>query len=208
MFSGIVTELGRVAAVEMGEGHGRLAVTCHDVVADAVVGDSVSVNGVCLTITELRPDGGFVADVMGETLSRTGLGALEPGDPVDLEPALPADGRLGGHLVQGHVDGVAEVTDVTEHEEWTTMTFTLPPDLEPYVVEKGSITLAGVSLTVADVTEDAFAVGLIPHTLKVTTLGGLAVGDAVNAEADVVAKYVERLLAGRPDSPYVPQEDR
>ncbi len=204
MFSGIVTELGRVAAVEMGEGHGRLAVTCHDVVADAVVGDSVSVNGVCLTITELRPDGGFVADVMGETLSRTGLGALEPGDPVDLEPALPADGRLGGHLVQGHVDGVAEVTDVTEHEEWTTMTFTLPPDLEPYVVEKGSIAVDGVSLTVAGVGEGSFSVGLIPHTLEVTVLGSREPGDPVNLEVDIIAKYVERMLRGGVPTPYAP----
>ena len=204
MFSGIVTELGRVAAIERGQGHARLAVDCAQAAADATVGDSVAVNGVCLTITDLRGGAGFTADVMGETLDRTGLGDLASGDPVDLEPALRVDDRLGGHLVQGHVDGVAEVTEILPHEAWTTMRFTLPEDLAPYVVEKGSIAVDGVSLTVAEVGAGWFGVGLIPHTLDVTVLGSRAPGDRVNLELDVVAKYVERMLRGGVPTPYAP----
>ena len=204
MFSGIVTELGRVAAIERGDGSARLAIDCSHVVADASVGDSISVNGVCLTVTDLRAGAGFSADLMGETLDRTGLGDLAPGDPVDLEPALLANGRLGGHLVQGHVDGVAHVTAVLPHEDWTTMRFTLPPDLSPYVVEKGSIAVDGISLTVAEVGADWFGVGLIPHTLEVTVLGSRRPGDRVNLEVDVIAKYVERMLRGGVPTPYAP----
>ena len=204
MFSGIVTELGRVAAVERADDSARLAVECSTVLADAAVGDSISVNGVCLTVTMLRPGAGFTADLMGETLDRTGLGDLAPGDPVDLEPALPANGRLGGHLVQGHVDGVAQVTEVLDHAEWTTMRFTLPDALAPYVVEKGSIAIDGVSLTVAEVGPDWFGVGLIPHTLDVTVLGSRSPGDRVNLEVDIIAKYVERMLRGGVATPYAP----
>ncbi len=197
MFTGIIRELGTVRAVRAGAS-GRLSVDCSDVLSDAQVGDSIAVNGCCLTVTELH-DGprGFSADLMGETLERTALGRLDAGDPVNLEPALRAGGRLDGHLVQGHVDGVAEVTEITDLGEWTAMTFTLPPAVAPYVAEKGSIAVDGVSLTVTSVSDTTFAVGLIPHTLAVTTLGRLHPGDAVNLEADVVAKYVERLLAHR-----------
>ncbi len=210
MFTGIVEEMGTLTAITA-EQPAHLTVACRDVLADARIGDSISVEGCCLSITDLQHDEdgnavAFSSDLMGETLARTSLGERTTGDQVNLERALRADDRLGGHLVQGHVDGVCTVRAIEEHEEWQLVWFDLPASLSPYVVEKGSITLAGVSLTVADVTDDAFAVGLIPHTLKVTTLGRLAPGQAVNAEADVVAKYVERLLAGRPDSPYVPEE--
>jgi riboflavin synthase len=202
MFSGIVEEVGTVRAVEP---H-RLAVDCAVVTATVSVGDSISVNGACLTVTELFDGGGFAVDVMGETLARTALGALEPGAPVNLERALRADGRLDGHLVQGHVDGVTEVLAVEPADAWTTMTLALPPALAPYVVEKGSVAVDGTSLTVAGVTETAFHVGLIPHTLAVTVLGRRRVGDLVNLEADVIAKYVERMLRGGATSPYVPKE--
>lgn len=206
MFTGIVEELGRAAAIERTDGGARLAVDCSTVLAGTRVGDSVSVNGVCLTATELRggPDGpsGFVADLMGETLDRTALGQLVPGSPVNLERPVAADGRLGGHLVQGHVDGVAAVTEVTDEGAWTTMTIELPADLAHYVVEKGSISVDGTSLTVAGVAESTFWVGLIPHTLEVTTLGRREPGELVNLEVDIVAKYVERLVRGGALTPY------
>ena len=191
MFTGIVEELGSVASRE-GQ---RLRIAADVVTSDAGIGDSISVNGVCLTVTEL--DGqGFTADLMGETVQRTALGGLEPGAPVNLERALRADARLGGHLVQGHVDGVAEVLAVTPHEEWTTVRFGLPKDLLPYVAEKGSIAVDGVSLTVTAVDDGGwFEVGLIPHTLAVTVLGRRAAGERVNLEVDVLARYVERMLS-------------
>lgn len=204
MFSGIVEEIGTVRSLDHHLGSAVLSVDCTVVVQDARLGDSVSVNGCCVTMTTLPPEGGFTADLMGETLARTALGSLAPGAPVNLERALRADGRLGGHLVQGHVDGVAEVLHVEPHAEWTTMRFSLPPGLARYVVEKGSITVDGTSLTVVDVEADplSFRVGLIPHTLAVTILGSRAVGDRVNLEVDVVAKYVERLLAAGLRTPY------
>lgn len=207
MFSGIVTELGRVAAIDVGDGHACLTIDCREVTADARLGDSIAVNGVCLTITDLPEAGGFAADLMGETLDRTGLGDLGPGDPVNLEPALRVDDRLGGHLVQGHVDGVAQVASVEPHQAWTTMRFTLPEGLAPYLVEKGSITIDGVSLTVVDVADASFSVGLIPHTLAVTVLGARAPGDRVNLEVDIVAKYVERMLRAGVASPYLVTEE-
>jgi riboflavin synthase len=221
MFTGIVEELGTVAAVQRRPGGAVLAVACESVVADARVGDSISVNGVCLTVTTLTltplasappapggegpPPRGFTADLMGETLDRTALGGLAPGTPVNLERALRADSRLGGHLVQGHVDGVTEVLAVEAHPSWTTMRFRLPPALSPYLVEKGSITVDGTSLTVLAVDATTFAVGLIPHTLAVTVLGSRRPGDRVNLEVDVVAKYVERMLRGGVPSPYIPE---
>lgn len=192
MFTGIVEEVGTVADLQRRDGSAVLTVACATVVADARVGDSISVNGCCLTITELGD--GFTADLMGETVDRTALAQLAPGAPVNLERALRADSRLGGHLVQGHVDGVAEVLAVEAHSDWTTMRFSLPPALTRYVVEKGSITVDGVSLTVTAVGERSFEVGLIPHTLAVTVLGSRKAGDRVNLEVDVIARYVERML--------------
>lgn len=197
MFTGIVEELGRVRAV----GAARLEISCREVVRGARAGDSIAVNGACLTATDVRDDG-FAADVMGETYARTALGDLQVGAPVNLERALPAGGRLGGHLVQGHVDAVGPVLAVEAQDAWTVMRIGLPAAVAPYVAEKGSITVDGTSLTVMAVGDDAFSVGLIPHTLAVTVLGRRHVGDRVNLEADVVAKYVERLLTAGAVSPY------
>ncbi|MGV9212699.1 riboflavin synthase [Micromonospora sp. RB23] len=197
MFTGIVEELGEIVRVTATAGDSALiAVRGPLVTSDARHGDSIAVNGVCLTVVDAT-DGVFTADVMGETLRRSALGALRPGDPVNLERAAALGSRLGGHLVQGHVDGVGELLSREPAEQWETVRFRLPADLSRYVVEKGSITIDGVSLTVAAVDVDEFAVGLIPTTLKLTTLGAKSVGDPVNLEVDVVAKYVERLLGSR-----------
>jgi riboflavin synthase len=194
MFTGIVEELGEVVALTDGGGDSAVvAVRGPVVTSDARHGDSISVNGVCLTVID-NADGVFTADVMGETLKRSSLGALRPGSPVNLERAATLGTRLGGHLVQGHVDGVGRILAREPAEQWEVLRFSLPAELARYVVQKGSITVDGVSLTVMEVTEDAFAVGLIPTTLKLTVLGHKQVGDPVNLEVDVVAKYVERLL--------------
>ncbi|MET7752053.1 riboflavin synthase [Micromonospora sp. NPDC005367] len=197
MFTGIVEELGEVVAVTATAGDSALvAIRGPLVTADARHGDSISVNGVCLTVVDVDA-GVFTADVMGETLRRSALGTLRPGAPLNLERAATLGSRLGGHLVQGHVDGVGEVLSREPAEQWETVRFRLPAHLSQYVVEKGSITVDGVSLTVAAVGPDWFSVGLIPTTLKLTTLGAREVGDPVNLEVDVVAKYVERLLGDR-----------
>ncbi|MFG1654163.1 riboflavin synthase [Micromonospora sp. NPDC049275] len=197
MFTGIVEELGEIVRVTATAGDSALvAVRGPLVTSDARHGDSIAVNGVCLTVVDAA-DGVFTADVMGETLRRSALGALRPGDPVNLERAAALGSRLGGHLVQGHVDGVGELISREPAEQWETVRFRLPATLARYVVEKGSITIDGVSLTVAEVGADEFAVGLIPTTLKLTTLGAKGVGDPVNLEVDVLAKYVERLLGAR-----------
>jgi riboflavin synthase len=199
MFTGIVEELGTVAALTATTQSARLTVAGPCVTADVVHGASIAVNGVCLTVAEHDGDR-FTADVMAETLDRTGLGALRPGSRVNLERAVRADGRLGGHVVQGHVDGTGRVLARLPGERWEVVTVALPRDLAPYVVEKGSITVDGVSLTVTAVDDAAgsFSVSLIPETLRATTLGGTAVGDPVNLEVDVLAKYVERLLLHSP----------
>ena len=209
MFTGIVEEVGEVRSVRA-DRPASLRVDCRAAVADAKVGDSLSVAGCCLTITALERAGGddtadvtgFRADLMGQTLARTSLGDRRPGHGVNLERPLRAHDRLGGHLVQGHVDAVAEVAALEAHREWTMVWCSLPPCVARYVVAQGSLTLEGVSLTVAAVEPGRFAVGLIPHTQRVTTLGSLAVGDRVNLEVDVVAKHVERLLAGGAATPY------
>ncbi|SBT38448.1 riboflavin synthase [Micromonospora auratinigra] len=197
MFTGIVEELGEVVrTTETGTDSALLAIRGPLVTSDARHGDSIAVNGVCLTVVDV--DGGvFTADVMGETLRRTALGALRPGAPVNLERAAAVNSRLGGHIVQGHVDGVGELLSREPAAQWETLRFRLPDPLARYVVEKGSITVDGVSLTVAEVGDDWFAVGLIPTTLKLTTLGVRQAGDPVNLEVDVLAKYVERLLGAR-----------
>ncbi len=199
MFTGIVEELGEVLEVEHLPEAARLTVRGPLVAADARDGDSIAVNGVCLTAVAVTAQG-FGADVMAETLRRSTLGDLQPGDRVNLERPMRADGRFGGHIVQGHVDGVGTVRDRREGGTWEVVRIGLPAALSRYVVQKGSITVDGVSLTVVDVQDGAdptFTVSLIPTTLAMTTLGGRAVGDAVNLEVDVIAKYVER-LAVRP----------
>ncbi|HSP61269.1 MAG TPA: riboflavin synthase [Ornithinimicrobium sp.] len=194
MFTGIVEELGRLARRSDGLDSSRIQVHGPTVVPGLAHGDSVSVNGVCLTVTEVVADG-FVADVMAETLARSTLGRLDEGDPVNLERAVRVDARLGGHIVQGHVDGTTRVLSRTPGERWEVVRFALPPELARYVVLKGSVCLDGVSLTVSALDQDAFEVSLIPTTLEMTTLGGRGPGDEVNVEVDVLAKYVERLLS-------------
>jgi riboflavin synthase len=197
MFTGIVEELGAVVRVtETGGDSAVLAVRGPLVTSDARHGDSIAVNGVCLTVID-NVDGVFTADVMGETLRRSSLGALRVGSQVNLERAATVGSRLGGHLVQGHVDGVAELRSREPAADWEVLRFTLPAELGRYVVEKGSITVDGVSLTVMAVDGDSFSVGLIPTTLKLTVLGAKAPGDPVNLEVDVIAKYVEKMLGGR-----------
>jgi riboflavin synthase len=190
MFTGIVEELGRVA----GLGDARLTVDCEVAVLDSPVGASVAVNGVCLTVVE-HAEARLAFDISEETFDRTTLARLAPGDGVNLERPVSLATRMGGHMVQGHVDGVGTVARVEPQEGGVTLWITLPDGLERYVVEKGSITVDGVSLTVTAVDGDGFGVALIPHTLAVTTFGSVRAGDGVNLEVDVLAKYVERLLA-------------
>jgi riboflavin synthase len=196
MFTGIVEELGQVVARDDLADSARLTVRGPLVSVDAAHGASIAVNGVCLTVVE-RSDGQFSADVMRETLQCSSLGGLAPGDPVNLERPVTLSTRLGGHLVQGHVDGVGLLQDRTPGEDWLVVRVSLPGGLARYVVAKGSITVDGVSLTVVDVGDDWFTVSLIPTTLERTTLGRKQIGDAVNLAVDVVAKYVERMLAWR-----------
>lgn len=196
MFTGIVEELGTVVAVAQLEDSARVSVRGPLVTTDAKHGDSIAVNGVCLTVVETA-DGVFTVDVMGETLRRSSLRTLHDGERVNLERAAMLSARIGGHLVQGHVDGVGEILERIEQEHWQTVRFSMPPQLARYVVEKGSITIDGVSLTIASVEESSFSVGLIPTTLAMTTLGTKTVGDPVNLEVDVIAKYVEKLMAGQ-----------
>jgi riboflavin synthase len=193
VFTGIVEELGSVVAVEPLAQAARLTVRGPTVTVDAAKGDSIAVNGVCLTVTGVR-DGTFHADVMAETLARSSLGPLHPGDPVNLERPLTPTGRLGGHLVQGHVDGTGEILQRIPAEHWELIRISLPAGLARYVVEKGSIAVDGVSLTVVAAADEEFTVGLIPTTLDRTTLGSKRPGERVNLEVDVLAKYVEKLL--------------
>jgi riboflavin synthase len=205
MFTGIVEELGAVTGLtDLGDSV-RLTLRGPAVVAGARHGDSIAVNGVCLTVVDADAEG-FTADVMRETLDRSCLGALTAGDPVNLERPMRLDGRLGGHLVQGHVDGTGSIVSRDPSEHWEVVRISLPGDLARYVVHKGSITVDGVSLTVASVGDASFTVSLIPTTLALTTLGRKQVGDPVNLEVDVVAKYVERLLShpAHPSSPEDP----
>jgi riboflavin synthase len=197
MFTGIVEELGEVVRLtDAGGDSAVIAVRGPVVTSDARHGDSISVNGVCLTVID-NSDGVFTADVMGETLRRSSLGALRVGGQVNLERAAALGDRLGGHLVQGHVDGVAQLLGREPGDQWETVRFSLPPQLAKYVVEKGSITVDGVSLTVMAVDDDSFSVGLIPTTSKLTVLGSKDAGDPVNLEVDVIAKYVEKMLGSR-----------
>ena len=201
MFTGIVEELGRVVAIEPQNDAFRLTVEGKLVTSDLKRGDSIAVSGTCLTAVEIA-DGTFTADVMQETLDKTSLQGIKVGDPVNLERAMTAATRFGGHVVQGHVDGVGIVLSRTPSENWEWVRVQIPTELAKYVVLKGSITIDGVSLTVneIDVTEDGkdfVGLSLIPETLKLTTLGTKQVGDRVNVEADVMAKHIERLLEAR-----------
>jgi riboflavin synthase len=192
MFTGIVQEVGSIAGADAGAGGTRLSITAA-LSAELREGDSIAVEGACLTATAVRPDG-FDADVMNQTLALTTLGELRQEDPVNLESALKAGDPLGGHIVQGHVDGVGEVRSLAEDGFARRVRIAVPDGLERYLVEHGSVTVAGVSLTVAGLDAEAFEVSLIPETLERTTLGALREGARVNLELDVVARYVERLL--------------
>lgn len=197
MFTGIIEELGVVEAIEARANGARIRLRCGKVLADAAIGSSIAVNGVCLTATELGRNG-FAADAAAETLRRSTLGQLKPGDQVNLERPLAAGGRLGGHIVQGHVDGVGEIVSLEQlggGERW--LKVRVPSAISRYMAEKGSVAIDGISLTVAAIESDVASASVIPHTYANTVLKLRRAGDRVNIECDILAKYVERLMGGR-----------
>ncbi len=196
MFTGIIEELGKVAAIEKQPDAIRLTIACKEVLSDLKRGDSVSCSGTCLTAIEID-DQGFTADVMLETIRRSSLDGVKVGDPINLERAMNATTRFGGHIVQGHVDGVGEFVSREKSDNWDWVKIRLPKELMKYVVHKGSITLDGISLTVNEIDGDVIALSLIPETLRVTTLGYKNPGDKINVEADVLAKHVEKLMESK-----------
>lgn len=191
MFTGLIEEIGSVRRVVSGAEWGSIAIACKDILPGTKIGDSIAVNGVCLTVTTLQKDG-FTADVMAETLRRSDLGALRQGDPVNLERAMAADGRFGGHIVAGHVDGTGTLARKKQEGNAMVLTIAAAPALLYEIVEKGSITIDGVSLTVVSVTQENFTVSIIPHTGAKTILLEKKTGDPVNLETDVIAKYIRR----------------
>lgn len=193
MFTGIVEEMGTVQNIRRGRSSAVLDIAAKTVLSDVHIGDSIAVNGVCLTVTDFSA-GGFSADVMHETLNRSALARLGPGSRVNLERAMAADGRFGGHIVAGHVDGVGTVTNLRRDDNAIWYTIQAAPEILRYVVEKGSITIDGISLTVAAVDSDSFQISAIPHTVAVTALQDRRPGDPVNLETDIIGKYVEKLL--------------
>lgn len=199
MFTGIIEEVGHVKSLHRGAKSFTLEVEAEKVLEGTLVGDSIATNGVCLTVTSLTGHG-FTADVMPETVSRTALGELVSGSPVNLERALSLQTRLGGHIVSGHIDGTGRITDRRQDDTALWITVECDSKLLRYIIEKGSVTLQGVSLTVARVDARSFAVSLIPHTQAATTLHQAKVGDLVNIENDIIAKYVEKLLGKGPDN--------
>ncbi|MCD7845767.1 MAG: riboflavin synthase [Oscillospiraceae bacterium] len=202
MFTGIIEEMGAVRAVKRGANSSLLSIGARVVLDDLKIGDSVAVNGVCLTATSVDQSG-FTADVMHETLNRSSLGALTVGSPVNLERAMAANGRFGGHIVSGHIDGTGHIQSIRRDDIALWYTIEAAPALLRYIVEKGSVAIDGISLTVAAVTEKDFSVSLIPHTASVTLLGRKRPGDIVNLETDIIGKYVEKLL--QPKEPAAPQ---
>lgn len=202
MFTGIIEEIGTIKGIKRGNRSVVLEVKAKKVLEDLKVGDSIATNGVCLTVTSFS-GGSFCADVMPETMQRSNLGGLHAGDPVNLERALSLNGRLGGHIVSGHVDGMGKIVGREKDENAIWVTIATSADLLRYIVEKGSITIDGISLTVVAVTDSGFTVSIIPHTQDETTLVKKQVGDDVNLENDVIAKYVEKLM--RPAAPAEPR---
>ena len=196
MFTGIIEELGTVASVQVLPDSIRLAIKGDLVRQDLSQGESISVNGVCLTAAEITSDG-FIADVMLETLNRSSLSGISQGESVNLERAMSGAGRFGGHVVQGHVDGVAEIISREPSANWEVVKVKIPAELSKYVVHKGSITFDGVSLTVNDISDNTVSLSLIPETLRLTTLGTKQVGDKLNVEADILAKHIEKLIEAR-----------
>ena len=197
MFTGIVEELGSIRSVRRGQHSSVLYIAAKDILSDLKIGDSVAVNGVCLTATTVD-SGGFTADVMHETLNRSSLGSLTVGNHVNLERAMAANGRFGGHIVSGHIDGTGTITALRKDDNAVWYTISASQELLRYIVEKGSIAIDGISLTVAEVGESWFSISAIPHTVAVTTLGEKRPGDTVNLENDVIGKYVEKLLRPQP----------
>ena len=193
MFTGIVEEMGIVRQIQKGRASAVLTISAKKVLEDAHIGDSIAVNGICLTVTSLGSDS-FTADVMHETLRRTSFSKLAPGSRVNLERAMAADGRFGGHIVAGHVDGVGIITQTRRDDNAVWYTFRAEPHVMRYIVEKGSITIDGISLTVAEVGGQTFSISAIPHTVSVTALQDRRKGDSVNLETDIIGKYVEKLL--------------
>lgn len=197
MFTGIIEEVGTVAGIQRGGNKSFIRIKAQKVLEDVKLGDSIAVNGVCLTVTDFD-SASFRADVMNETLSRSSLGNLRSGSPVDLERAMAAGGRFGGHIVSGHIDGTGSITDIKNDGIAVWYTVSAKPEIMRYIVEKGSVAIDGISLTVAKVADSTFSVSIIPHTAAQTVLGTKKVGDTVNLENDIIAKYVEKLL--KPDS--------
>lgn len=195
MFTGIIEEIGSIQGIQHGSQSAVLSIQCKKVLEGTQVGDSIAVNGVCLTVTELGKDG-YHADVMAETLRRSSLGALRSGSRVNLERAMAADGRFGGHIVAGHIDGTGKIEKIRRDETAVWYRVSAEPEVLRYIVEKGSITIDGISLTVAAVSENDFQVSIIPHTQANTILADRVVGDIVNLETDIIGKYVEKLLTG------------
>lgn len=193
MFTGIIEEKGKIAGIRKGARSSVLTIEGDVIFSDLKLGDSVAVNGVCLTAAGINGKT-FTADVMHETLSRSGLGSLRQGSSVNLERAMAADGRFGGHIVSGHIDGTGSISDIKRDDNAIWYTVSAPAGIMKYIVEKGSITIDGISLTVAAVNSDSFKVSIIPHTAQVTILGERKIGDSVNLENDIIGKYVEKLL--------------
>ncbi|OOS00542.1 riboflavin synthase [Haemophilus paracuniculus] len=200
MFTGIIEEVGKVSKIHKQGEFAVLTITGKRIFDDMKLGDSIAVNGVCLTVTEFGSNH-FSADVMSETLKRTSLGDLQPNSPVNLERAMAANGRFGGHIVSGHIDGTGEISEITPAHNSTWYRIKTSPKLLRYIIEKGSITIDGISLTVVDVDQESFRVSIIPHTLAETNLGTKKVGSIVNLENDIIGKYVEQLLGKKDDQP-------
>ncbi|WMJ77896.1 MULTISPECIES: riboflavin synthase [unclassified Sedimentibacter] len=193
MFTGIIEEIGNIQGIRKGKDSAKVTVKAFSVLEDANLGDSISVNGVCLTITSFSQNS-FIADVMHETLNRSSLGTLRAGSPVNLERAMPANGRFGGHIVSGHIDGIGTISSITKDDNATWYTIKTSPNILRYIIEKGSIAIDGISLTVAKVHKESFSVSVIPHTATQTILSEKRTGDIVNLENDCIGKYVERLM--------------
>lgn len=200
MFTGIIEEVGKVAQIHKKGAFAQIKITGERIFKDMHSGDSIATNGVCLTVTEFGSNY-FYADVMSETLARTSLGELQPNSPVNLERAMAANGRFGGHIVSGHIDGTGEITTITPGDNSTWYRIKTSSKLMRYIIEKGSITIDGISLTVVDCEADSFRVSIIPHTIKATNLASKTIGSVVNLENDVVGKYVEKLLSPQRDQP-------
>lgn len=205
MFTGIVEEIGAVQSIERGAKSAQLFIGAERILEDIHIGDSIAVNGVCLTVTSYHTKG-FSAFVMHETLRRSGLGGLHAGSHVNLERAMPANGRFGGHIVSGHIDGTGTIQSVKKDENADWFTIRTTSQILRYIIEKGSITIDGISLTVAAVSDEAFEVSVIPHTKSETTLGMRRIGDTVNLENDCIGKYVEKLLQGQNKSGSITRE--